>query len=241
MPYVDQVEAHLVTSRHRVASARREQGNWSVCGSALGRALEFAACAVLIAWGEPYKAEPKMHQVFNERLAPWLDPAISSAVAWVWDHEGRNRPDDVEGLLDGCDRVIDVLATLAASEPPATWQPKPILPAITWTALSDGERLFLKSALSACRLACPGVRLLLFGSRASGTPRPDSDYDLLLIFPDAFPASLYGQCIGEVSALATSLSISADITPTSQSEWASPSIPSRPLTWRIKACNIEVQ
>jgi predicted nucleotidyltransferase len=182
-----------------------------------------------------------MHQVFRERLVPWLDSVTSSVVEWVWDYEGRGQPDDVEGLLERCDRVVDTFTALAENEPPAAWQSKPLPPAVTWTALSNADQAFLNSALSAARQACPSVRLLLFGSRAAGSARPNSDYDLLFVFPDAVPLRQYDQRVSDVVALARRLGIQVDILHTSESEWINPSIPSRPLIRRIEACHIEVR
>lgn len=35
------------------------------------------------------------------------------------------------------------------------------------------------------------LAIYLFGSRAAGTARPDSDYDILMVLPDAFPRKVH--------------------------------------------------
>jgi predicted nucleotidyltransferase len=52
---------------------------------------------------------------------------------------------------------------------------------MAWLKMSGGR--LLQRALAAALTCVPGVRVILFGSRAAGTGRPDSDYDLF-IFPN---------------------------------------------------------
>ena len=47
----------------------------------------------------------------------------------------------------------------------------------------------LRTIAAEIQAAIPGAEVRLFGSRASGTARPDSDLDLLVIVPDAWLAS----------------------------------------------------
>ncbi len=47
----------------------------------------------------------------------------------------------------------------------------------------------LRSIASEIQAAIPGAEVRLFGSRARGTARPDSDLDLLVTVPDAWLAS----------------------------------------------------
>jgi predicted nucleotidyltransferase len=57
----------------------------------------------------------------------------------------------------------------------------------------------------------------LFGSRAEGRARPDSDYDLLIVLPDASPA----ESLDIISAwtLVRGLDIPADIVPCTRAEF----------------------
>jgi len=52
-------------------------------------------------------------------------------------------------------------------------------------ALSEGE---LREMAAAIRAEIPGAEVRLFGSRARGEARPDSDVDLLITAPDAWLA-----------------------------------------------------
>lgn len=47
----------------------------------------------------------------------------------------------------------------------------------------------LRTIAAEIQAAIPGAEVRLFGSRARGTARPDSDLDLLVMVPDAWPAS----------------------------------------------------
>ena len=47
----------------------------------------------------------------------------------------------------------------------------------------------LRKITAEIQAAIPGAEVRLFGSRARGTARPDSDLDLLVIVPDAWLAS----------------------------------------------------
>jgi predicted nucleotidyltransferase len=70
----------------------------------------------------------------------------------------------------------------------------PVLP-LSLAAVSPGFAMALKPTNAALlddiveRIASahPRARILLFGSRAEGTARPDSDYDLVIVTPDLHP------------------------------------------------------
>ena len=168
MPYLDQVEANILQARRYLADAQQQSGNWPFCGSAIARALEHGACAVFIAWDEPYKASRKIHRHFDERLAPCINEAMASFITSLWEHEGSAQPDNVGQLLAACQQVIDGFEQLARDPPPASWRPRPIPSPVGWGGLAENERSFLVAASAAAREASPEVRLLLFGSRAAG-------------------------------------------------------------------------
>jgi len=240
MPYLNQVDALVQEARRLFGHAEHEAGNWPYCGSLLARALENATCAVFMAWGEPHAPEKKMHPFFDDRLAPHLNPTVVQLVQLVWAREGQGRPDDVEQLLTACCRAIDYLAGLATNPPPAGWEPVPIPEPVGWDGLSDEEREFLREAQAAAAGPTPGVRLVLFGSRATGTARPDSDYDLLVIFADGTEDWRRGQSRGSVGSLATGRGIELSIESASAEEWLNPPDVSRPLIERVKATGIEI-
>jgi hypothetical protein len=155
-----------------------------------------------MAWGEPHALEKKMHRFFSERMVSHVETEMAQLVETVWENEGQARPyTDVELLLAACRRVIDCFAGLA-EDPPMEWEPQPIPQPISWDSLSSRDRRFLQEALPAAAEWAPGVRLVLFGSRAAGTAGPDSDYDLFFIFPDQTEDWRRPQAIGSVSSLA---------------------------------------
>lgn len=241
MPYLDQVEANILQARRYLADAQQQSGNWPFCGSAIARALEHGACAVFIAWDEPYKASRKIHRHFDERLAPCINEAMASFITSLWEHEGSAQPDNVGQLLAACQQVIDGFEQLARDPPPASWRPRPIPSPVGWGGLAENERSFLVAASAAAREASPEVRLLLFGSRAAGLGLPDSDYDLLFVFPDTFPEAAYGQSVGQVVSLAAGLGIEVDDQKIRESQWNEPEVVDQPLVNRIKACNVVVE
>lgn len=50
--------------------------------------------------------------------------------------------------------------------------------------MDQGGEALIEEAERRLRAAAPGAELILFGSRAKGESRPDSDLDLLIIEPD---------------------------------------------------------
>ena len=126
-----------------------------------------------------------MHQVFYERLVPHVDPAMAALAQLVWEREGEARPNaGVEQLLAVSQSVVDYFADLAQSPLPAAWEPLPVPNPLAGTLLSNDERQLLHEALAAADREGPGVRLILFGSRALGTARPDSVLRPVLHLPE---------------------------------------------------------
>lgn len=207
----------------------------------LARAFENAVCAVFMAWDDPYKPDKKMHEPFYDRLSPLIDESAVTLIRFVWEREGQGRPDlDVAALLAACCNTVEYLGRLAASAPPARWQPRPIPEPVGWNGLSADERSFLTDALLAARQWVPVVRLVLFGSRAAGIANPTSDFDVLFIFPDGTSDELQGQANGEVNGLARQRGIELDAQKATAADWQHPAEVSRPLVERIKKSGIEV-
>ena len=238
MAYLSQVDAQLYKAREYLALAEQESAAWPYCGSLLARALDHATSAVFIAWGEPHAPERKVHPFFEQRLAPQIDPAVAVVVQLVWERDGQGPPDaGVQPLLEGCETAIEYFAGLATNPPPADWDPLPISEPVGWDGLAEDERQFLRRALAAALTCVPGVRLILFGSRAAGAARPDSDYDILFIFPHQTEGWQFGQARGSAASLDRSIKLS--IESVSEDEWNNPPH-YRPLIDRVKATGIEV-
>jgi len=238
--YLDQVTANIVKARQYLVEAQHRAADWPLCSSALARALEHAVCAVFTAWDEPYKPGWKIHRHFAERLASFIDPSVVLFVTALWSLEGTSWSGHTDQIMATCRQIIDSFEQLAVNPPSADWHPLPIPEPVEWDALADDERLFLQAAIRAAREACPGVRLLLFGSRAAGTGQPTSDYDLLFIFPNAFPEGDYGQSVGNVVSLAMRQGIAIDAERINERQWSKPPRSRMPLIDRIKACHVEV-
>lgn len=241
MAYINQVDAHVAQARGLVAHAATRAEAWPECGKVLARAFEFAAAAVLISWGDPYKADRKLQTPFLDQVAPLIDHHHAALVSAVWACEGRGAPvEDVAALLAGCEQVIDYLAGVATTDPPEGWQAPPVPAPVGWDGLSDDERTFLQEARARAQRWSPGVRIVLFGSRAAGRSGPDSDCDLLLIFPDDSNEALRGTSIGEVTTLGKEHGLEVDVSHAVVSEWDSPDEASVLFFERVKASGIEV-
>ena len=241
MTYLNQADAQLHEARRLFAHAEQETENWPYCGHLLARALEHATCAVFIAWDEPHAAEKNLHRFFDERLAPHVDPAVVQIVLLVWERDGHGPPvDQVEQLLATCREAIAYFAGVAESPPPAGWEPLPIPTPVGWSELPEEDRRFLQEALSLAAQQVPGIRVILFGSRAAGTARPDSDCDLFLIFPNQIADWQRGQAIGPVSRLAMDRGIELSVEWASEADWLDPPDVSRALIERVKATGIEI-
>lgn len=50
--------------------------------------------------------------------------------------------------------------------------------------MTAGDRRVLASFAERVRALAPGARISAFGSRARGTPHPESDFDLCVVLPD---------------------------------------------------------
>lgn len=241
MPYMEPTEALIATARDRLAGARQPSADWLAPGRLLARALEFAVCAVFMAWDEPYKAGPKMHRHFDERLVPLISPDLTTVVQVVWEYEGRMlSPDNPPMWLDACEAAVEQFVRLATNPPPAAWTPKPLPPPVGWAGLTDQEKALSQAAFAAAKGVCPEVLLILFGSHAAGVAAPDSDYDICFIFPDDTPDGQHGQCIGTVNSVLRNAGADLDAQKFTVSEFANPNNVSVPLVRRIKACGIDV-
>jgi hypothetical protein len=166
--FVSHLDAYLAEARGHLARAQQQPDSWPFCGSALACALEYGACAVFIAWDEPYKADRRMHRHFDERLAPLLDPPVPPVVDGIWACEGSGKPEDVKAFIAAFQQVISIFTELATNAPLPGWQVRPVPPPVGRDALSDAERSFLRTALAAAREAGIQVRMLLFGVARGG-------------------------------------------------------------------------
>lgn len=76
----------------------------------------------------------------------------------------------------GVKRLVDRRANAAVAEGGYDFQ-----------AMSMTNESLIKEAGRRLATAAPGAKVILFGSRARGKARPDSDLDLLVIEPDEVP------------------------------------------------------
>jgi hypothetical protein len=194
---------------------------------------------LLLSWEDPHKAAPKVHRPFLDRVAPLIDEQHVALVSMVWAHEGDDAPvEDVGALFARCWRTIDYFAGLAATDPPSGWQRPPFPTSVGWAGLSDAEQDILRQASTTVQAALPGTRVVLFGSRATGLAEPDSDYDLLLIFPDDATEDERGRAFADLFMLGRNRELTFDRQPAFASEWDNPG-EACTLIMLAKACGIE--
>ena len=81
---------------------------------------------------------------------------------------------------------------MAASSRPSSYHyvvDEPLLRTITAEIQAEIQAAIQAAIQAEIQAAIPGADVRLFGSRARGTARPDSDLDLLVTVPDAWLAS----------------------------------------------------
>jgi hypothetical protein len=178
---VDQAEACAIKARGYVARSVETEDDPTRAKS-LARAAEFAARAVMTAWSAPIANPERLWAVLEDPIGSQLSSEMSLWLAEV----RRELPSQSTLLLPGASPVIEAVLALRTEPPPAGWEP-PRHERVGWAGLSDAERTVASEALAGATAWVPGCELWLFGSRAVGEARPESDFDFLLVVPDDVP------------------------------------------------------
>lgn len=172
--------------------------------------------AVLTAWGRP-AAGAKIWSGLTDWLATSLDPNV---LHWV-DMVRRVDPELVDQLLaPPAHDYLESILRLISSEPPPGWEPRP--PPLEWRHLPVNDRAFLVEAAARAAGVVPGAELWLFGSRATGEARTDSDYDLRIVLPDDISDAARGLVMGELWVAGQENGVTTDRDTFSRSEFDSP-------------------
>ncbi len=161
----------------------------------LSDATEFAIRSVTVAWDRPISDSTKLWAAFHEHLAHRLH---TDTVTWAMTVH-RREEDRLDGLLPDAERHITAIVQLGLGEAPEGWliNESPV----GWAGLTEDERELLVEAVTAAHYWLEDVTVWLFGSRAVGRARGDSDYDLLIVVPDHVQVGLQGQVRGAVSTV----------------------------------------
>ena len=240
MSYADPVTAAFALARNRLAHAAQQPSATAACGRMLARVLEFAVQGVFVAWNYPVKV-PKVQGYFDSGMAAHLEATDADFIKAVWADEGTSHPDlDLSGFVTACTAVVDRLEALADSAPPSDWSPPPVLPSIGWSGLSNDDQQLLIRVRECAQEQCPQARIVLFGSRAKGTGRPDSDYDLLVILPDDIDQRVRSATMGCLYSLAKQLRKEFDREHVSLSTWQNPGSADRDFVEQAKNYGIEI-
>ncbi len=87
---------------------------------------------------------------------------------------------------------------------------------------------------------CPGATVILFGSRATGLARPESDYDLLLILPDDIDPYVRALIMSNVRDMVRETGAAVDHEYVTVNTWQNPPPGARILVEQAKSQGIEV-
>ena len=211
-----------------------------MAGRLLATALEYAIQGVFVAWGFPVLA-PKVRRHFDPSMSAHLQPADAGLIRAVWNDAGHSQADlDLNALIGMCTDVVDRLEALAASLPPAEWSPPPVPASIGWAALSDADQQLLTRVRQGAQALCPEARVILFGSRATGLARRDSDYDLLVILPDDIDSYVRALIMSNVRDMVRETGAAVDHEHVTEITWQNPAPGARILVEQAKSQGIEV-
>ena len=182
----------------------------------LRTAVEMAARAVLTAWGRPAAGANVWRGLFD-RLTPSLR---SEVIEWARKVE-LSLPDQATALLRPALHFIVEINALTGAAPPAGWSPRPA--PLKWNELSDDDRSFLSKAFRRALEFAPGSDLWLFGSRATGEAREDSDFDVRIVMPDETSNAAQGQATGQLWQTARDFGVKIDHAPILRTAFDHPS------------------
>jgi predicted nucleotidyltransferase len=195
-----------------LARARTEVGDWRTCVGLLANACDYAVAAVLLACGYPVASRQKIRAAADAYLADTLgDDLIACNVLWDEYASGRTRPPDGRPpafLVDVVGGLVGRLEAISANPPPLDLPPAPA--GLGWNGLSDRDRDILGRAAARVKTIVPKARVLLYGSRATGTSREDSDYDLLIVVPSGTAEAAKPIIMGELYNLGNSVGVRFD-------------------------------
>lgn len=240
MPDADPVEVAFAFARNALVQASREPGWTQAAGRLLAAALEYAVQGVFVAWGFPVLA-PKVRRYFDPAMTIHLQPADAEVIRAVWNDAGRSSADlDSNTIIGMCTALVSRLEALAASPPPVGWSPPPVPASIGWSALSGADRQLLIRVREGAQALCPQARVILFGSRATGLARPDSDYDLLVILPDDIDPYVRALIMSSVRNMVREAGAAVDHEYVTANTWQTPPPGARTLVEQAKSQGIEV-
>lgn len=231
--YLNQVDAcrFLASERLRIAKTADDT---VFQARLLVAAVEFAVRSVLTAWSAPAAKPDKLWTAFEEVMAPLLG---SDTTAWVRRVHSQAIAPDV--LLGDAEAYLASITSLSDRDPPVGWTP-PHRSALDWRDLAEADRTFLAAASAAARAWVPEATLWLFGSRATGTARTDSDYDVLLVVPNQAPDGDRGQAMGAIWMTARGHQVEVDHSCMTAASLRTPDGANATLAAEVRAYGIEV-
>lgn len=187
----------------------------------------------------PRKSDPvKIRAVFDQLIRSHLGAHLTAVLDFFWIAEQLPSDKDcTDAMATMAVALIDQLETLAAAAPPRGWMLQPRPAPLMWEQLDATTRDLLHTMRVVATAHHAGVRLFLTGSRAAGTARPDSDFDILMAFP-TLDGPLVDQTIGNVSRCARGIDI--DVVHFDRATWEQPDPSYELQVDLLRQCHIEI-
>jgi predicted nucleotidyltransferase len=247
-PLDDQdVQGSIDIARRRLGQAAQlvSRGHRNLAVLELGKAALWATRAVLLARGVRVAKPGKIEARFVDVVAPLVGPRLADRVRILWaaarhvQNAGTITDGfDVDELTEVMSADIETLCTVATSGLEAFPESAP--ERRTWEELTDDDREILHRIARVARSIVPAARLTLFGSRAKGTHRADSDWDLLILVPDETTPGSKGQLMGHLYTLGQQSGVDIERECRIESEWNSATCRQSALFDEVRRYGIEV-
>lgn len=230
-------------ARVALSNAHSNTSNWPSCGNSLAAACELAVRAISVAWGDPRASMARLTEFLNYPLGLELEASDIAVVEALWQYraaEVRRKPHEAEALIQVAEAIVEKLVQLATQAPPSAWIP-PSYNKVSWDSLSDRDKSFLTEVHNmAVRLAGPEVLTYLHGSRAKGSAREGSDYDVYMVFPDSTDRIICGLIMTSIPEVAARYDYSSCGAYDFSGEWHEPRRYRAPLIEEVKKYGIQV-
>jgi hypothetical protein len=243
MPRGSQVDSATHLARQALHLAREDEAaGGSRYAAYLGSACELACRALAVAWGDPRSSRRRLAEFIRDYLSDYVNATEVGIIELIWNHADEVVP--IPGFVDVVEVIVDRLLDLASQGPPDGWNP-PTYHMLTWNQLTDAEQAFMLEMLTIAKFysgpSGPRTHVYLHGSRAKGQATADSDYDILIIFPDEVIEIWTGQAMGRMVEVAKSQGVEVSTKWFYQSTWDDPSTMDDPtLVEQVKRYGIEV-
>jgi hypothetical protein len=241
MSHGSQVVAATQLARQALQLAREyENAGRSVdYARSLGAACEFACRALAVSWGDPRSSRRRLAEFIRGYANDYVSAAELGIIELIWNQDDQIVP--LPGFIDVIEAIMEQLLQLASQGPPDGWNP-PTYHVLTWDQLTKVEQGFLLQMLTIAKFyGGSGTHIYLHGSRAKGRAAPNSDYDILTIFPNEVQDIWPPQAMGNMTKAANRQDVDVSVYWFYQRVWDDPTTADDPtFIEQVKRYGIEV-